>query len=177
MNAKERMSSSNQFDCVFRNVRADRLAVGKVIADQDWKSYTPTLSTGAWGTTTINYWRYKVVGRTLSIRGTVSQTIGGTLGSGIYYLSFPPGCVAPVFHFATGTAVITGSSKSYMGACIIPPGPQTTFGLLFDNPLSATPALEAWSSTSDGQIVLSAGLMSLSVALEVELHSSSAILQ
>lgn len=172
-----KMTSSNQHETVIRSAHIEKLSVGKAVLGSDWKAFTPVLSTGAFGTTTTNSWVYKVVGRTLSVRGTVTQTAAGTIGSGSYAISLPTGCVARVYNMACGTAVLVGSPNGIAGIVGVPPGSTTTLQINLVDPTNTGPALTYWGSGSNSNIVLNATTLFLSLSAEIELSSSSPILQ
>lgn len=170
------MTSTNQFATLVKNGRADRLSVNKLTLEQDWKTFTPAFSTvgQAWGTTVANLWRYRIVGRTLSVRGTVVQTAAGTSAAGGYVLSLPTGCTAFLLNYCCGPAYIEGATKKVFGNVRVT---GSNFNINYVDPTSGTTTVLPWGSTSDAEFLLTANGLVFSTAFEVELSPSSPILQ
>ena len=170
------MTSSNQFEVVQRSSRVGNLSVGKLSLDQDWQAYTPTLTQGAWGTTTTNRWMYRIVGRNVEVKGSVVQTGAGTVGAGAYQLSLPTGCVAASPQRACGTANIIGATTAYIGIAGTDASfPNHIYVTLID-PTAATAVLTGWTSAAAAEIRLSAATLTVTLTCSIELSSTSPIL-
>ena len=170
------MTSSNQFHTLGKNARYDRLSASKLLLDTDWKTYTPTFTTAgqAWGTTIVNLWRYRIVGRTLSVKGTVVQTVAGTSAAGNYALTLPTGCTCFVVNYACGGAYIAGATKRVLGEV---QASSTSFIVNYADPTSGTTTLVQWGDGGDAEFKLTANGLTYSVTFDVELSPSSPILQ
>lgn len=172
------MTSSNQHENVSRSSRVDRLSVGKLVLDSEWRTYTPTLTQGAFGTTTTNRWTYRVIGRTLSVKATVVQTGAGTVGVGAYQFSLPTGCVAAATNRACGVANISSGSTAYSGFCGTDPSFPNHILIALVDPTAASAILSTWGSTiADTTIRLSGTSVTLYLTCDIELAASSQILQ
>jgi hypothetical protein len=68
-------------------------------------------------------------------------------------------------------------AKAVLGVVGVPPLATTFLQVNYVDPLSGTTTLQTWASTSDADIVLSAGLLFIAITAEVELSPSSPILQ
>lgn len=169
------MTSSNQHENVSRSSRVDRLSVGKLVLDSEWRTYTPTLSTGAWGSTTTNRWSYKISGRTLSVKGTVQSAGGGTTGSGTYYFTLPTGCVGATFG-VSGACTLVGLNKQFQGTIGQESGKLSQFYFSVVDPVSLTSTNITWGAGSDSEIRLNA-VLGVYCSFEIELASTSPILQ
>lgn len=168
------MTSSNQFDTLGKNARFERLTAGKISHEGDWQSYTPTFTSGAWGTTTVNDWRYKVVGRSLTVKGLVVQSGAGTLGSGTYTLSLPPGCIGRLLNYACGNAYFEGPTHRAVG---VVRQTNTSFTINYVDPTSGTLVLQPWGAVADTEFRLDSTSFVFSVTFEIELSTNSAILK
>jgi hypothetical protein len=170
------MTSSNQFHTLGKNARFDRLSVAKLSLDSEWKTYTPAFTTAgqAWGTTVVNLWRYRIVGRTLSVKGTVVQTVAGTSAAGNYALTLPAGCTCFVINYACGGAYIAGATKRVLGQV---QASSTNFIINYVDPTSGTTVFIPWNDASDADFKLTANGLTVSVTFDVELSPSSPILQ
>ena len=169
------MTSENATD--FKSaLRVGSLSVGKVKLDEDWKPFTAVFSTGALGTTTVNRFRFRVIGKTVEITGAIITSDAGTLGSGSYQISLPTGCTAAYNQQMGGVATISGATKSYN--CTVSMNSSTSqFILVINNPVNTTPALLAWASTSDAEVRLdAAGGFNVQIRAAFELDPASPIL-
>lgn len=168
------MTSSNQHEFSKRYAKIDHLVTNKISlanGTTDWQTYTPTLSTGAFGGTNFLF-RYRIVGTTLNILGAFTS-VSGTAGSGNYSFSLPPGCVAgrPT-HPVCGSGRVESPSQQY--PALIEMTNTTTFLFrLVDVTAAIGAAVPVWGSTSTG-VGLGAALVFGGLSATIELSPTCA---
>lgn len=166
------MTSVNQYELYKRSARIDNLSVRNLSlpsGESDWKTYTPTLSTGAFGGTNFLF-RYRIVGTTLHILGAFTS-VSGTAGSGNYSFSLPTGCIAgrPT-HPVCGSGRVESPSQQY--PALIEMTNTTTFLFrLVDVTALIGAAVPVWGSTSTG-VGLGAALVFGGLSATIELSPS-----
>lgn len=105
--------------------KIDNVQIGPVKSNElgtiitDAQTYTPTLSTGAFGTNT-NSFTWQRIGDSMRIVGKIAQTGAGTIGSGNYYLSIPTGFTIDTTKITPATNVYTNTvgSSSITGSTL-----------------------------------------------------------
>lgn len=168
------MTSSNQFDLVKGSAKFDLVVAGKTKlppGSSDWKTYTPTPSTGAFGGSNVLF-RYRITGTTLQIIGQFTS-VSGTAGSGNYSFSLPTGCVAGrATHPACGSGYIQGGTNTY--AAIIEMTNTATFLFRLIPVTSVTNTLPVWGSSSAADVVLDSALVFGGMNATIELSPTCA---
>jgi len=152
-------------------VKIDNVQIGPVQSNElgtiitDAQTYTPTLSTGAFGTNT-NYFTWQRIGDSVRIIGRIAQTGAGTAGSGNYLLSLPTGLtidtakITPAVNFyntSVGSAAIAGTTLTNSLGTVFA-ATSTSIGIAYVN---ATANATLWSSS-----VQSLGDANVSVAFD-----------
>lgn len=168
-------TSSNTFDLVKKSAKIGNLTVDKLTVSTEWKPFTPTL-TGATLASATQEWRYRIVGRTLHVKGGFVSTGGGS--TGVYAFTLPSGCESraasfPYTNGCLGAAVVQGTTA--MGIGVVGMLSATTFAITYQN--SAT-TVAAWgNATSSANLKLdAASAVTLLCEFSVELLPTCAAL-
>lgn len=108
----------NSFDLAKKKIRAETVVCDQLSVGGEWKSWTPTLTNAVLHASDTQSWKYKVVGKTLFIRGFYNHTANaGSSSGGAYSMTLPPGCTAitPTVSQACGSAMLSGNAFQTVG--------------------------------------------------------------
>jgi len=140
-------------------IDTDGLRVGPLGTDatKAWQTWTPTVSnTGsALGAGTVINARYQIIGRTCQFSITFDQTAAGTIGTGTYQITLPPGVRQRdiSLELQLGPATLFAGSAFHMGSVVRGNNSDT----LAIRAMSATVAPTLWGASLgglDGTIVI-----------------------